>query len=76
MEGQGRDPDWAPGSRISSPSDHGTKGHTGLEHPARRPIAGGYAIQYRELGTSLTRTTLRMVIIDLKRKQWFKGRRW
>jgi len=30
----------APRSRISSPSDHRTKGHTGLEHPASRPIVG------------------------------------
>jgi hypothetical protein len=30
------DPDGAPESRISSPSDYDAKGHTGLEHPARR----------------------------------------
>jgi len=34
-----------------------SKGHTELENPARRPIAGVYAIKYRELGMVLTRTT-------------------
>ncbi|KAN0070184.1 hypothetical protein V8E54_011765 [Elaphomyces granulatus] len=40
--------------RISSPSDYDSKGHTGLEHPARRQIAWVEYMQlYRELGNEL-----------------------
>ena len=52
--GQGRDSDWAPGSRISSPSDFDTKGHTCPDWSIRRADRSpGYMWPYKELGNEL-----------------------